>query len=333
MKRRVSVISIESLAIGMVVFFLILAATATRGQAAALITGQSGATESSFVLHWTKDSRALEYHLGISTDKDEASSNATKHSITVPSTDNSYTFTGLQKGTKYYVALSYSYKESDTVKESTPGTVSASTIIGSITGLTQARWYANKEKVYVTWDEQTAATYEYVFMDQSGKTISSGKWYTNTYNHSISNKKCYCFKVKATAKVNGKSYDSGYSQTIYLFAQPRIKSSNFGSSFELRITDGKLKVKWNKVKYATGYNIYVSKSRDSGYVNVLTVKKKKTQATVKKFKGKKFKPKGTYYVYIEAVKNKNGVVSSSGINYVWQYKNGKVSQTYYHGKY
>ncbi|MCR5100105.1 MAG: hypothetical protein K6B41_01970, partial [Butyrivibrio sp.] len=238
-----------------------------------------------------------------------------------------------KKGTKYYVALCFGYNDSDSVKYSEPVTATGKTIIGSITGLTQARWHANSEKVYVTWDAQTAASYEYVFMNQNGKTITSGTWYTNTYTHTISNKKCYSFKVKATATINGKKYDSGYSETIYLFAQPMIKTSNFGSSFALNISNGRLTLKWDKVKYATNYNVYVSKKRDSGYVKVGSVKKSKNQITIKRFNKKKFKKKGTYYVYVEAVRKKNGLVSSSGINYVWQYKNGKVSEKYYFGDY
>ncbi len=324
---------INGFVIGTLVALFIFIVCGAKGQAAALITGESGATENSFTLHWTKDSSALEYYLGIAEDKDDAEKNASSHSIIVAATDNSYTFTGLSKGTKYYVALCYSYSDSGTVKDSTTVTATAKTIIGSITGLTQARWYANTKKVYVTWDAQTAATYEYVFMNKAGKTISSGKWPTNTYTHSISNKKCYSFKVKATAKINGKTYDSGYSKPIYLYAQPMVKTYNYGSKFDLGIKDGKLTVKWDKVKYATSYKVYVSKKRDSGYTKVMSVSKSKNSATVKKYKGKSFNSKGTYYVYIDAVRKKSGVVSSSGINYVWLYKNGKVEEKYYHGKY
>ena len=302
-------------------------------QAASILTGTSGVTEGGFMVHWTKDSRAVEYYLAADEDRDTAVSKARAHSIVVPASDNSYTFSGLKKGTKYYVALAYSYTDSGTAKTSDPVTLICKTAIGKITGLTQTRWYVNTKKVYVTWDAQTAASYEYVFMDQRGKTISTGKCLTNTFTYRISNKKCYSFKVKAYATINGRKHDSGYSNTIYLLAQPMIKSLKFGSAFDISISDGKLTVSWDKVKAATNYNIYVSKKRDSGYEKVGSVSRSKTKAVIRKFRKKKFNKKGTYYIYIEAVKKKSGASSSSGVNYVWKYANGKVSETYFHGKF
>lgn len=303
----------------------------TNVQAASVLTGTSSVTENGFILHWTKDIRAAEYYLAIDEDRDTAVFKAHAHSIVVPASDNSYTFSGLKKGTKYYAALAYSYTGSGTANTSEPVTLICKTAIGKITGLTQTRWYANTEKVYVTWDAQTAASYEYVFMDQRGKTISTGKCLTNTFTYRISNKKCYSFKVKAYTTINGKKHDSGYSDTIYLLAQPMIKSLKYGSTFDLSISDGRLTVSWDKVKGATNYNIYVSKKRDSGYEKVGSVSKSKNKAVIKKFRKKKFNKKGTYYIYIEAVKKKSGKSGSSGLNYVWKYSNGKVSEKYYHG--
>ncbi len=301
-------------------------------QAASILTGTSGVTENGFMVHWTKDIRAVEYYLAVDENRDTAVSKARAHSITVPASDNSYTFSGLKKGTKYYVALAYSYTDLGTAKASDPVTLICKTAIGKITGLTQSRWYVNKKKVYVTWDAQTAASYEYVFMDQRGNTISTGKCFTNTFTYRISNKKCYSFKVKAYATINGKKHDSGYSDTIYLLAQPLIKSLKYGSAFDLSISDGKLTVSWDKVKAATNYNIYVSRKRDSGYEKVGNVSKSKTKAVIKKFRNKKFNKKGTYYIYIEAIKKKSGSSGSSGLNYVWKYANGKVTENYYHGR-
>ena len=321
--------------LGVVLTAIIIAFLPIRGQAAGVITGESNVTENGFVIHWYGDSLATEYYLGIDEKRDASLKKAKDHEVTVASTDRSYTFSGLKKGTKYYVTLAYKYKDAATgeVKETVSGFYQARTAVGSITGLRQARWYSNKKTVTVTWDAQSSGIYEYVFMNKSGKKISQGKLVSNSFTHTIANDKCYCFKVKVNATINGKSFDSGYSKPIYLFAQPMVKSHHYGSAFDLGISDGKLSLKWDKVKNVDGYRIYVSRKRDKGYKKVMTVGKSRTLATVKTFNGKKFDKNRTYYVYVEAYRKRNGVESTSGINYLWKYKNGKVTETYYHGKY
>ncbi len=62
----------------------------------------------------------------------------------------------------------------------------------------------------------------------------------------------------------------------------------------------KVKLKWNRVKKATGYQIYCSTRKKNGYIKVKTVKKGKTvKATVKGLK-----PNKKYYFKVRAVKGK-----------------------------
>lgn len=60
----------------------------------------------------------------------------------------------------------------------------------------------------------------------------------------------------------------------------------------------KITVKWTKVKGATNYTVYISKSKDSGYKKVATTTK--TSQVVAKYKDKSLKKDGMYYVKVVA---------------------------------
>ena len=296
------------------------------------VVTQSEYASDSVTMHWTKVPGAKVYYPGIATTRADAENEAKKHAVSVPESNIKYTFKGLKPGTEYYVALRCVYKGLEGDKEETVNISIMKTLPGKITGLTQSKWYANKKTVYVTWDSQSAAYFRYVFMDKSGKRIREGVEEKNSFSGKIDNKKCYSFKVRAEDQVGGKTYEGDWSETIYLFAQPMIKSYNYGNDFAVKIEGKALKIKWNRVKYAnSGYNIYVSQKRDKEYVKVAHADKKKNSKTIKTFRGNRFKKSGTYYIYVEGLRKQNGRVSSSGIGYVWEYKNGTVKQTYYHG--
>ncbi len=198
-----------------------------------------------------------------------------------------------------------------------------------------AYWLRNSKKLRATWDTQNVAGYEYVFMDSNGKELAKAFTTKNYYERTlIKNNKYYLLKVRAVSYVDGSIVYGEYSDVSVLFAPPMIQSYNYGSSFKLYIDNGKMKLSLKKPKYAEGYRVYVSKSRDTGYKLVKKVNKKsKVNITVNKFGKKKYKKEGTYYVYVQGIKTRGGRTYYSGISYVWEYKNGKVRQTYYHGKY
>ncbi|WP_022760296.1 hypothetical protein [Butyrivibrio sp. AD3002] len=302
--------------------------------AASTVITQTMYSTDSVTMHWVKVPGAKEYYPAIAESKSEAEEAAKKHGVVLGDTEISYTFNSLKPGTIYYVALRCLYTDSKGDKEETVGTAIMKTIPGKVTGLTQAKWYSNKKIVYVTWDKQTAATFKYVFMDRFGRRIREGVSFKNSFSRRIDNNKCYSFKVRSVTLVGGKTYESEWSDRIYLFAQPMIKSYNYGNDFAVKIAGGSLNIKWDRVKYANeGYNIYVSKNRDKGYTLVGHASKKKSQKTIKRFKGSRFKKSGTYYIYVEGLRQGPTALSSTGIGYVWEYKNGKVRQTYYHGSY
>lgn len=331
--RKANLIKVM-MGVTMAVFLMVMLLPLQKASAATSVLIQTQYATDSVTINWSKVKDATEYYLGIGESIDEADKAASAHEVVTDSGTIRHTFTGLKAGMNYYITLRYRSADGEATKEEKAGTVIAKTIPDKVKNVTQARWYVHKKKVYVTWEAQTAGYYKYVFMNKSGKKIKSGDLYNNFFDRPIDNKKCYSFKVKSVAIINGKTYEGAWSDRIYLFAQPMIKSYNYGSDFDLKIQGGKLVLKWDKVKYANkGYRIYVSKKRDKGYVKVFSCGKNKNSAAVKKYKGKSFKGNGTYYVYVEGVRKSGGRTGTSGIGYVWEYKNGSVKRTYYHGSY
>ncbi|WP_029323200.1 fibronectin type III domain-containing protein [Butyrivibrio sp. AE3004] len=319
----------------LLMFLCFLMFSEKRVSAAVSAMTQSKLSAESATVNWTKVSGAKEYYLGIGVNENDAKTAVSNHMVVVSADTIHYTFTNLNPGMRYYVVLRYLYEDKDGVKkEEQAGSMIMKTVPSKISGLTQARWYNNQKKVYVTWNEQPAGTYRYVFMDKNGKRIKAGELLSNSFSTRIDNNKCYSFKVKSVAVINGKTYESVWSDRIYLFAQPMIKSYNYGNDFDLTIKGGRLELKWDRVKYAdAGYRIHISRNRDKDYVSAGTVSRKKSSAVVKRYKGHSFKRSETYYVYVEGLRKYGGQISSTGIGYVWEYKNGRVRKTYYHGKY
>ncbi len=319
-----------------VAVFLIMLSVVPFGKVKAATSTiiQTKLSTNSATINWSKVSDATEYYIGLGETKEEAEKAASDHMVTVSADTINYSFTGLKPGMHYYVTLRYRFVDEEGVKEAKANTAIIKTIPDKVNGVTQARWYVHKKKVYITWEAQTAGHYEYVFMNKSGKKIKSGNVYTNSYDRDIDNNKCYSFKVRAVAMINGKTYEGAWSDRVYLFAQPMIKSYNYGNDFDLKIQGGKLKLAWDKVKFANGgYKIYVSRNRDKGYEKVARVGKSRSSAVIKKFKGSSFKSNKTYYVYVEGIRKSGGRTGGTGIGYVWEIKKGHVKRTYYHGKY
>ena len=86
------------------------------------------------------------------------------------------------------------------------------------------------------------------------------------------------------------------------------------------VTAGKRRatIKWNKSKDATGYYIYRSTKKNSGYKKIATIKKNKTVKYVDK---KSLKSKRIYYYKVVAYKKTNGLTATSNMS---KYKAVKI---------
>ena len=149
----------------------------------------------------------------------------------------------------------------------------------------------------ITWKKQSSTGYK-VYRStkkETGyklvKTTSLNEW----KNTGLSSGKKYYYKVKAYNK-SGKTIklSSEYSQVVSV--TPKVgKPSNLKISKPANRT---LKIKWDTAKYATGYQVYRSTSKNGKYTKV-----RSTKAT--SFENSDLKPEITYYYKVRAYCKKN----------------------------
>ena len=228
-------------------------------------------------------------------------------------TDTTYTITGLKSGVNYVVKIC----STNGIEESYGSTnYNIVTLPDKLTGLHQKYWWYFAKSLDVAWDEQSGADgYEVILLDDKGKKVTSQtlSGYSATTSFSKMKDKVYTVKVRSFLTFNGQKYYSSYA-SIRCLNQARITN--------IKVSGSKLTLKWGKVSGATGYQIYVSTNQKKGYKKVATVNSKKNSCTVKKFKGKKFSSKKTYYVYVKTVCNKGKSKNTSGALYYWNSKTG-----------
>ncbi len=283
---------------------------------------------------------ATDFSLGIckTTDTDDgmtgAKAMADGRTLVLPAGTTTYTFVGLENNSQYYIYLNYTYKYSET---STPSVRTeripyAYTAVTGVTGLNQAKWWKYIKQVDVSWDKvagkYSGVTYDVMFMDAAGKKVIESKTglTSTSYSHAIKNNQIYTVKVRAIRTPDAEystcpTTVTPWTNVCYLFTQPTVTSA--------KVSGGKMKINWGKIKGASGYTVYVSTKRNSGYKKVASVKGSKSSVTVKKLKGKKFKSSKTYYVYIVAKKKAGGVTYTTGVNYTYIAKgSSRVRESY-----
>lgn len=268
---------------------------------------QTNATKQSITVSWQAGEGATSYDVycrGYDIDDE--------YTLAGNTTATSYTITGLQGGSKYDVKV----VSTDGTKESFGSTLySAITLPDKMVGLKQERWYYFIKSLNVGWERNTAAEgYEVTLYDNKGKKVKTQKLgaYSSQASFNKMKDKVYTVKARYYLTYNGKKYYSAYG-SIRCLNQARITKA--------KVSGKKLTVKWGKIEGATGYQIWVSTKPTSGYKKVATVSKKKSSCTIKKFKGKKFSSKKTYYVYVKTVCNKGKSKNTSGALYYWNTKN------------
>lgn len=109
------------------------------------------------------------------------------------------------------------------------------------------------------------------------------------------NKK-YTYKIRGVYKEGSFTKYSSYSSAKTITIKP------VAPKLTAKSTSNKAKLSWNKVSGATGYQIYRSTKKKSGYKKIKTIKKVSTTS----FINKKLKSKRTYYYKIRAYKTING---------------------------
>lgn len=298
-------------------FFIMAAFYMTGITANAAGITQTGQTKNSVTISWPAESRAKEYYICIGSSYSEADSAAPI--AVVPMGTTTYTFTGLQPGTKYEVFIKYKYQGSLSTRPFYVGHISIKTLPEKVSGVNQEKWWYETEIVDISWKEQPEADYEYVIRNSKNKIVEKAE---NDINKACflkaSNTMVYNIQVRAYVTINEKKYYGEWSDKAYIFPQPRVKNA--------KISGGKLKLTWHKVSGVTGYDVYVSTKEKKGYKKVKTLSSKKSSVTISKLKGKKFSAKKTYYIYIVGKKKVGNKTYTSGRLYSYKLTKGKNGQ-------
>lgn len=275
---------------------------------------QVSPAKNSVTVQWKAETDATGYKVYVGETYSEA-----VYYTTLPATSTSVTIGNLPAGCEKYVKVSCTKVDySGANDEYLIGCDAFRTIPERVTGIKQVKWWYWIKMVDIGWDKIPAADeYEYIVYKSDGKKFKSGtvsRFSEQVTISNISNSMVYKIKLRASSTICGQKYTTPWSEYTYLFTQPRIKS--------VKVSGSKLNVKWAKVNGATGYDIYVSTKPEKGYKKVKSVGRKTTSVTLKKFKGKKFNARKTYYVYIATTKKVKGKKNTSGKLYYWNTKNG-----------
>lgn len=310
MKKRMKTVLLTC----MTFLLLLIMIPGTKVNAASL--EQTDATQNSITIAWEAQNKALNYQIVLIT-YDKQYQRTETLLATLPATQTSYTISRLSAGTAYSIQVKYDYPGYSSTYSSPLGYLyNAKTLPGKVTNVKQSRWYYFIKSFQTEWDKQTAADgYEYQVTTSSNKKKASGESsYNNLSVEKIKNNMVYIVRVRAYTVLNGQKIYGPWSDKCYCFTQPRITG--------IKQSGNKLTIKWGKVSGATGYDVYLSTKKTSGYKKVKSVGSKTNQVTISKFKGKKLSTKKTYYFYIVTKKKVGRITNKSGRLYYWNSKQG-----------
>ncbi|RDU23783.1 fibronectin type III domain-containing protein [Anaerosacchariphilus polymeriproducens] len=268
---------------------------------------QTNATTNSATIQWTSDAETVKFNIYIRVNS------SYQYKYFGSTQAKNYTFGNLADGTEYDIkVIGYSASGEEGDYEYTY----VKTLPNTVKNLKQDKWYYFIKVLNVSWNRASGVDgYQVELKNSRGKIVKKLNYNSGYYDSaSFSNMKdeIYTVHVRSYTKLNGKTYYSKWS-TIFCFNQPRIKS--------VKVSGKKLKVSWGKVGGATGYDVYVSTKKTSGYKKVKSVGKNTTKATISKLKGKKFSAKKTYYVYVITKKKIGKRTYRSSSLYYWNNKN------------
>jgi len=156
--------------------------------------------------------------------------------------------------------------------------------------------------VTLTWNKVSKASGYEVYRYSSTqeeyikvKTITSGN--SLTYKgSSLSSGKSYKYKVRAYTKSGNEKIYGSFSSSITATTKPATPKLKASSSYK-----GKASLSWSNVSGETGYQVYYSTKKSSGYKKASTYKSNVKKATIKGLISKK-----SYYFKVRAYKKVGG---------------------------
>lgn len=285
------------------------------------ITSIVSTNEKTLTIKWNKISGAYGYRIKRSTEED----GTYKVIKTIKSGNTtSYKDTSVKAGKTYYYTVETMVKTGDNICYSGDSV--------SVEGRTAKKAkikYAvsnGSEQIEVNWGAVSGA-YGYRIKRSTSKNGTykvvatlKGKNNTTYQDKKLKTAKTYYYKVETINKVNGKK---GYSGDSAAVSAKTLKTTSITAVKATGSTS--VKLEWKAVDGASGYQIYRSASKDSGYKKVGQVKGKNT----KTFEDKTLEAGKTYYYQVRAYKSssaKDGVASFSKAQKAWTIKQVVISQ-------
>ena len=251
-----------------------------------------GKRDTTIALKWEKVTRASGYKIYI------YNSLKKEYEYKQSSNSNSTVLTGLNAAKTYQIKIR-AYKKLNNHKYygDYSKNIEAKTIPSKVNGLNEYDYSLNS--ISISWNKiSNECTYRVYMYNSSKKTYEKIEDVHNTY-FKISNLKPaseYKFKVRAFIKINGNKYFGPYSNVIEACTCP-----NKVTGFKInKTTTNSIEVKWNGVKEATGYAVYVYRESNQSFVLYKTTNS--TNMNITGLRTAKF-----YKMYIKAYAKINGV--------------------------
>lgn len=249
---------------------------------------QTDATTSSITLSWTAMSGVDGYAIY----RYDSYGNYTPLGT---SASNSYTIKGLQASSRaaYFVSG---------IKLNSAGQAAISTNFEYVYMRTAPAKVAYVELTNY-WSSLNSATfgwnrvnnvdgYQFQLQDYKGKTIL-------TRDESFTSVSVDPFKKGVFTQARCRAYITVNNKRIYGAWSPYDYNASVSKASVRRSANRKkITVKWSKIKGASGYAVYVSTKKESGYKKVKSLKANKTTYSFTKFKKKALKKNQRYYIQI-----------------------------------
>lgn len=285
------------------------------------ITSIVSTNEKTLTIKWNKITGAYGYRIKRSTDED----GTYKVVKTIKSGNTtSYKDTSVKAGKTYYYTVETMVKTGDNICYSGD----SASMEGRTAKKAKIKYAVSNgsNQIEVNWGAVSGA-YGYRIKRSTSKNGTykvvatlKGKNNTTYQDKKLKTAKTYYYKVETINKVNGKK---GYSGNSAAVSAKTLKTTSITAVKATGSTS--VRLEWKAVDGASGYQIYRSTSKDSGYKKVGQVKGKST----KKYEDKTLEAGKTYYYQVRAYKSnsaKNGVASFSKAQKAWTIKQVVFSQ-------
>ncbi len=286
---------------------------------------QTGQSQNSIAISWEgldpDEGQVDSYHVYLG--EDYSSACIAEDRVDCAADVTSYTFTDLKAGKRYYARVTCDYKvvkeeeeESQIIYDHQVAYGFIRTNAGVIENLKQKRWYPDADEVSFDWDKQTGADgYECILKNANGKILKKWEVTANIAYCEVSSSQIYKVSVRSYTIIDGRK-KWGKSAETFLIVQPKCNGGT-------KVSEGKLTIKWNKMKGVSSYDVYVSSQEKTGFVKVKRVSGKTHKLILKKFKNKKITKNNKFYIYIAANKKVGKKTFSSFKKYTYRIKGKK----------